>query len=211
MCANYLPASPRALPKHFNAPEPTFGYAEVYPGGMAPLIVSAGGARATVPAVFGLLPHFAKDLRFARRTYNARSETVSEKPSFRNAWSRHQFGLAPVQAFFEPCWGDGKAVRWRIQRKDDMPFGLACIWSLWRHEDIERHSLALLTINAEASPLMRQFHRPEDEKRSVVVVPAERFIEWLSADATKARQMLQQIDGSAFMAVPDPKTGRKRD
>lgn len=34
---------------------------------------------------FGLIPHWATDSRIARNTYNARSETVAEKPSFRDA------------------------------------------------------------------------------------------------------------------------------
>ena len=44
------------------------------------------------PALMGasLVPAWAKDAKIARSTYNARSETVGEKPSFRDAWKRGQ-------------------------------------------------------------------------------------------------------------------------
>lgn len=211
MCANYTPAPPPSIRLHFDAPEPTFGYAEVYPGGMAPLILAAGGARITVPAVFGLLPAFAKDPGFARRTYNARSETVALKPSYRHAWGRRQFGLAPVQAFHEPCYEGGKAVRWRIQRRDGASFGLACIWSLWRLDGIERHSLSLLTVNADRHPLMSRFHGPDDEKRSVVVIPPARYADWLNApDGDTARDLLRLFDAGEFIALANPRPGRSK-
>ena len=53
---------------------------------------------------FGLIPHWSKDNKIARHTYNARSETVAEKPSFRDAWKRGQHCIIPVQSFFEPDW-----------------------------------------------------------------------------------------------------------
>lgn len=51
---------------------------------------------------FGLLPRWAKDFKFSSYTYNARTETVAEKPSFRHAWKYSKFCLVPVQDFYEP-------------------------------------------------------------------------------------------------------------
>ncbi|MDN5873385.1 MAG: SOS response-associated peptidase [Sinobacteraceae bacterium] len=199
MCANFEPAPKADFRLHFDAPEPGFGYAEVYPGGTAPLIIASERGRMTVPAIFGLLPSFAKDMGFARRTFNARAETVAEKPSYRQAWARHQFGIAPVQAFYESCWETGKAVRWRIQRQDGEPFGLACIWSLWQQERVARYSLSLLTVNADGHPLMTRFHRPGKEKRSVVVVSPDKLEGWLTGK-TDTRVQLRPFDARAFTA-----------
>jgi putative SOS response-associated peptidase YedK len=72
-----------------------------------------------------------------RQTYNARSETVAEKPSFRSAWRKRQFCLIPVQAFYEPNYEDASAapVRWRIERGDGEPFCVAGLWEMaWREE-----------------------------------------------------------------------------
>jgi len=39
----------------------------------------------------------------------------------------------------------------------------------------------MLTINADEHPLMKQFHKPTDEKRMVVILPEDRYDEWLNA------------------------------
>jgi Uncharacterized conserved protein len=212
MCANYLPATGASIRLIFEAPEPDMQFGEVYPGGLAPLIrLDDAGNRITVPAVFGLLPHWAPDLTFARRTYNARSETVATKPSYRRAWARRQFGLAPVQAFFEPNYESGRAVRWRIQRADEAPFALACIWDRWQRPNGEvLESLSLLTVNADRSDLMRRFHRPEDEKRSVVVVPRASAQDWLeAADDATARAWLVPLAGKEYVPEMAPRGAPK--
>ena len=48
-------------------------------------------------ACFGLIPFWSKDTKIARMTYNARTETAHEKPSFRQAWSRRQWCLVPME------------------------------------------------------------------------------------------------------------------
>jgi len=54
--------------------------------------------------MFGLVPHWGDPVKLSRMTYNARTETVSEKPSFRNAWKRRQFGLIPVYRLDRDPW-----------------------------------------------------------------------------------------------------------
>ncbi|MDB5772473.1 MAG: response-associated peptidase, partial [Burkholderia sp.] len=61
----------------------------------------------------GMVPHWA-DIKLARQTYNARTETVASKPSFRNAYKRGQFCVLPVSSFYEPSYESGKAARWEI-------------------------------------------------------------------------------------------------
>ncbi|BEP92027.1 hypothetical protein GmRootA79_04110 [Acidovorax sp. A79] len=121
--------------------------------------------------MFGLIPGWAKDRNIGRRTYNARTETVAEKPSYRTAWRRRQMCLVPMERFFEPCWETGKAVRWSIHRQDCEPFTVAAIWDSWTDrvtgEIVE--SFSMLTINEDGHPIMGWFHKPADERRSLVV------------------------------------------
>ena len=110
------------------------GYPELaYPGYLAPIVVKSqeSGRIACGLARFGLVPAWARDATIGRRTYNARSETVAEKPSYRAAWRRRHFAIALADGFFEPCYESGRAVRWRITRADGAPFGIACIWDRW--------------------------------------------------------------------------------
>ena len=100
---------------------------------------------------FGLMPFWAKDPTVARRTYNARSETVAEKPSFRHAWRQRQYGLVLVDHFYEPSYESGKAVRWKIELASGDPFGIACLWERWTDPASGELvvSFAMLTVNAD--------------------------------------------------------------
>lgn len=150
---------------------------------------------------FGMIPHWAKDDRIARQTYNARSETAHEKPSFRDAWRRAQHCIIPAEAIYEPDWRTGKAISTRIARADGHPMGIAGLWSEWRNPLGERiHSFTMLTINADAHPVMRQFHKPGDEKRMIVILPESEYDAWLQAPAADSRDFLRPFPAEAMVA-----------
>ncbi|MEN9905563.1 MAG: hypothetical protein RLZZ555_2128 [Pseudomonadota bacterium] len=159
-------------------------------------------AMEAMAGVFGLIPHWSKDMTIARRTYNARSETVAEKPSYRDAWGLGRRCIIPADAFYEPDWRSGKALPTRIARADGLPMGIAGIWTGWRSPDgsIVR-SYSMLTINADDHPLMRQFHKPQDEKRMVVILPEERYQDWLHAPLDRASEFLQQYPTDALTST----------
>ncbi len=153
----------------------------------------------------GLVPAWAANKpKFGLKTYNARSETVAEKPSYRNAWKRKQFGLALMQGFYEPNYDTGKAVRWRIKRVDGHPLAVASIWERFiDHSTGEiRFSFSMLTINATLHPMMKQFHAPEDEKRSIVALQDGEYQPWLASNHDQALALLK-------LAPRPQKTGSK--
>lgn len=210
MCANYKPTSPAEMEDVFGALRAEFDYKpETWPGYDAPILLASGNHRdELVPAraMFGLVPHWAKDTKISRQTYNARSETIAEKPSYRHAWKERQFCLVPVQHFYEPNYECGKPVRWAIERADGRPFALAAIWETKRLDGEELRSFSLVTTNATDHALMRRFHAPEDEKRSVVVVDPTKYQDWLRApDDSSARALLKSFDAGAFTARADPR------
>lgn len=204
MCSNYRPPNSEVL-SQFKIGLPSFDFGECYPGMIGPFL-SNGRPDAWLPGTFGLLPHWAEP-KLAKMTYNARSETVAEKPSFRNAWRNRQFCVIPVQAFFEPNYESGRPVRWRIEREDGKPFGLAGLWeSRYGNEGESAWSFTMLTINADEHPLMHRFHKPGDEKRSVVVLDDDAWQAWLQASQENvARGFLQQFNPGRFRAVVDPR------
>lgn len=207
MCTNYRPTARDLIAEQLAIEAPGFAWeAEVWPGHAAPLLRGRGAARECLKACFGLVPYWSQDTKIARMTYNARSETVHEKPSYRQPWARRQFGLVPMTAFYEPSYESGKAVRWRIERADAAPFLVAAVWDRWvaRPTGEIVWSFSMLTINADAHPLMRRFHKPGDEKRSLVVIDPARADDWLHADADTARALLQPFDAAAFRARAEP-------
>lgn len=213
MCANYRPTSRDLLWQRFAVSPPSEDYQlEVWPGYAAPIIrAEAGGERECVLARFGMIPPWARDAAIARKTYNARSETVAERPSFKHAWRRGQFCLVPMEAFYEPCWESGKAVRWRIRLANYEPFAVAALWERWRNpvSGEAELSFTMLTLNADAHPLMRRFHRPAAEKRMVAVVPPEAYDDWLHATAQFGRTFIEPYPAEAMAAQPDPLPPRR--
>lgn len=144
--------------------------------------------------LFGLVPHWATDAKITKSTYNARSETVAEKPSFRDAWKRGQHCIIPADAIFEPDWRSGKAIATRIERSDGEPMGIAGLWSAWKAPKGEMvHSYTMLTINADGHELMMRFHKPTDEKRMVVVLPRDRYASWLNAKPMESMDFMRHF------------------
>ncbi len=197
MCSNFEPIKRTEAPwvkTHFGCELPAEDWrAEAYPTYPAPFIYSDDGKPRCELAQFGLVPHWATDKKkFGLRTYNARSETVHEKPSYRSAWKERRFGLVLVNSFYEPNWETGKAVRWRIKRTDNQPAAIASIWERIIDKETGEilFSFSMLTINATEHEVMKHFHKPEDEKRSVVVLNDHKYLPWLNADSTQAKSML---------------------
>lgn len=143
---------------------------------------------------FGLIPHWAKDTKIARQTYNARSETAHEKPGFRDAWKLSRHCIIPAEAFYEPDWRSGKAIPTRIARTDGKPMGIAGLWSGWKSPDSGEilRSFTMLAVNADDHPFMRNCHKPQDEKRMIVILHEDEYDAWLSAPPEESRYFLRQ-------------------
>jgi putative SOS response-associated peptidase YedK len=175
MCSNFQSVTPKHndwVKTHFQCELPLADWhEEIYPSYLSPIIWLDDGQPRCELAHFGLVPAWATDRpKFGLKTYNARAETISEKPSYRTAWKKHQFGLAIMQSFYEPNYASGKALGWRIKRQDGSPIAVASIWE--RYVDHQTGeivcSFSMITINATRHPVMQQFHGSHDEKRSIV-------------------------------------------
>lgn len=142
MCSNYDSVTKtERLKLHFGVNAPPGIKSQVWPLYHAPFIRrhphhdvgdEAVPPREALAGLFGLIPHWAGEVTFGKRTYNARSETVAEKPSYRDAWRLGQHCIVPVENVYEPDWRSGKAVPTRIQRRDDKPMGIAGLWAVNR-------------------------------------------------------------------------------
>lgn len=215
MCANYQPVTAQdRLNGFFGVQRPKDELPpEVYPGGLSPFIVRAADrvelARDLRIGQFGLVPFWAKDLAFGRRTYNARSETAHEKPSFRDAWRQGRRCIVPVEAVYEPNWETGKAVRWRISRRDGAPMGIAGLWGWWRAPNDpsgrEWLSFTMLTINADGHAVFQRMHRPGEEKRMVVILDEADYDAWLEAPTPRLREFLKPYPAERLEAHPAPR------
>jgi putative SOS response-associated peptidase YedK len=83
--------------------------------------------------------------------------------------------------------------------------GIAGLWSEWRGPDGRSLlSFTMLTVKADQHPLMRRFHRPEDEKRMVVVLHEAQYDAWLDATSERLGEFLVPFPDEALQAQPAP-------
>lgn len=117
------------------------------------------GARMAEPARWGLLPRWAKDASFGSKTFNARSETVAEKPSFRDAYKKRRC-LVPSNGFYEWEKRGTKKLPWYFHLPDQRLFAFAGLWERWMdpETDQEVRSFTILTLAAN-DDLERLHHR----------------------------------------------------
>lgn len=203
MCSHYQGLKTAEQYKGFRvAPPAELGRHDIWPGYASGFIRrhphadvgdEAVPAREALTGRFGLVPPWAKDLKAKLSTFNARSETAAEKPTFRDAWRRGQFCIIPAEAIFEPDWRSGKARAARISRADGEPMGIAGLWSEWRSAEGEIvYSHTMLTVNADDHAFMRNYHKPTDEKRMVVILPEDSHEAWLTAKPGQGMEFMRQ-------------------
>ena len=121
---------------------------------------------------WGLIPHWSRDRRIGNRMINARSETVEEKPAFRNPF-RTRRCLIPCSGFFEWNQTGSRKQPYYIRRHDGLPLAFAGLWDRWQdHEDGTIETFTILT--TEPNELMRPLHN----RMPVILRPSD-YALWL--------------------------------
>lgn len=214
MCVNYLAVGRQLSFEFFHASPTPLEHGEewrdeVYQDYLAPFIVhDRHGRRRAVAGNYGFVPQRYCPPGVRLSTMNARAETVAQLRSYKEAWAEGKLCLVPMHAFFEPNWEQGHHVRHRIGMLDESPFAVAGLYRSWHEADgsISR-SFTQLTINADDHPLMRRFHKPDDEKRSLVILRPDDYDAWLACkDPALARALLQPYPAELMRAEAVPRT-----
>jgi putative SOS response-associated peptidase YedK len=220
MCTRYISPEAAEIERfwHVGREQPwrwPEGPIDVFPSYQAPFIravrESSEPRREMVVGQWNLIPWFAEEPKLKYSTCNARSEELSAKSSFKIPWAKGRRCIIPATMFFEPNWETGKHISWAFRRVDGDPWGLAGIWNIWTNKKTgEAHeSYSMLTLNADAHPLMNRMHRPDlkrpphmQDKRSVVPIAAEDVDAWLFGTIEEAQSLVRLAPVEAFEAGP---------
>jgi putative SOS response-associated peptidase YedK len=142
-------------------------------------VIERGGKRELLPMRWGLIPSWwskpLKEMKVA--TFNARVETVAEKPVFRDAFKRTRC-LIPASGYYE--WNDepdGKQPYY-FTRRDEQPITIAGLWDTWHDRQAGETIKSCAMIITDANEFVGEVH-----DRMPVILEANQFEPWLSGSA----------------------------
>ena len=147
---------------------------------------------------WGLVPSWAKDVRFGDRLFNARAETVATTPAFWAAFRKRRC-LIPADGFYEWKRRGKDGGPWYVRRRDQAPFAFAGLWEVWRtllDDPLESCTIVTTTPNA----LMQPIHH-----RAPVILDRADFTAWLdpdNQDLDALKQLLAPWAPDEFEAFP---------
>ena len=136
------------------------------------------GGRALDLLKWGLIPHRCSDPLGGRKPINAKAESVSRLPTFRDAYAVRRC-IVPVDGFFE--WraikSAGRKQPYAIAMKDGSPFGLAGLWENWRNPNTGEWERTFAVITVPSNDLVSQIHN-----RMPAILTPESYDHWLGLE-----------------------------
>ena len=158
----------------------------ISPGQQATAIIHDHDKNRLVNYRWGLIPSWAKDPSIGNRMFNARAETVAEKPSFERAFQKRRC-LIPADGFYE--WQKLGKIKspLRFSLKSNQPFGFAGIYETWISPEKEPVNTCTI-ITTESNELIRPIH-----DRMPVIVPKDKEALWLDPDNRHQKELLSLL------------------
>jgi putative SOS response-associated peptidase YedK len=195
VCGRFaLFASPELLAEYFaltdaEAPDLVPHY-NITPGqDVAAVRFDRDGKRRLVALRWGLVPFWAKDATIGRRLVNARLDSLSSKPAFREALTRRRCLIA-ASGFYE--WGEGPQKTRQpffVRPRHDPLLALAGLWERWRSPDGTTLESCVI-VTTEANALLAPVH----DRMPLTVARADHD-RWL--DAATSASSIAELAASA--------------
>lgn len=146
-----------------------------------------------------LIPGWAKKLEYKYPTFNAVSETVHEKPSFRTPFKKGRRCLIPADGFFE--WKGEKNAKqpFYIHMRERNVFAMAGLWERYEGEEGVLETCTILT--CPANDLIRPIHA---RNRMPVILDREHWEAWLdpASDPEGLKSLFQSYPDEKMAAYP---------
>jgi putative SOS response-associated peptidase YedK len=144
MCSKYSRKNKSVKIGKKEIPIPANPQPVIRPTDRASIIRSGSSGLEIAELRWGLIPHWAKDPKIGAQCINARAETVSEKPAFRDPF-RQRRCLVPADSFFEWQTQGRRKIPWRFERPDREGFCMAGLWDRWKSPDGPLETFTIIT------------------------------------------------------------------
>ena len=132
---------------------------------------------------WGLIPFWVKNQEQARKlmfnTFNAKSETIFEKPSFRTSIKTKRC-LVLVDGFYEWKQLKGDKFPYYIKLANSEAFALAGVWDTWENKQTGEKKNTFSIITTSANKLLEEIHNTK--KRMPVILKRQDEKKWLEQD-----------------------------
>lgn len=148
-----------------------------------------------VPMRWGLVPSWwKKKLKETPSTFNARAETVAEKPMFRAAFKRRRC-LIPASGYYE--WQGTPAGKqpYYFTARDGSPLTIAGLWDEWKDTETGEPLKSCTMIITAANTMVAKVH----DRMPVLLGPKD-FEAWLSCDV--GTELLKPAPNNALQMWP---------
>jgi putative SOS response-associated peptidase YedK len=158
----------------------------ISPGQPVSAVIRRDNQNSLVHFRWGLIPSWAKDPSMGNRMFNARAETITEKPSFRNAfWKRRCLIIA--DGFYE--WQKAGRARkpFLFSLKSGNPFGFAGLYESWEAPDRQLVNTCTI-ITTQPNELIKPIH-----DRMPVIVPADQHVIWMDPENQNQKALLSLL------------------
>jgi putative SOS response-associated peptidase YedK len=166
------------------------------------VVVQRDERRAVTAYRWGLVPHWATDLRTGSRMFNARAETITTSPAFRDSFQRRRC-IVPVDSFYE--WRRLGTIRqpYRVVRDDGRPLALAGLWAGWHDSatDAVRRTFSIITTTPNAA--IAGLH-----DRMPVILPDDTWERWLAPVLAEPAELLGLLVPTEDVALRIHAVGR---
>jgi len=152
---------------------------------------------------WGLIPFWTKTVKDAAeirlKTFNAKAETLKEKPSFRHT-IKNQRCLVLTNGFYEWQHVGKEKIPYFIQLKDDIAMPMAGLSDTWTNQITGEILNTFTIITTAANPLMEKIHNTK--KRMPAIITGENEHIWLdsSLDESNVLKLLNPFDEKLMLA-----------
>ena len=143
-----------------------------------PIVLNSNAAQIVTDFSWGLLPVWAKDASFRKNTLNAKIETVSEKPSFKNNLNNRC--LITATSFFEWRWLDEKGKnkqKYQIFTENEI-FFFAGLYDIHTNLNSGNKVKTFTMLTTVANETMQYIHN--HKKQMPIILNKKDEKEWLS-------------------------------
>jgi len=151
---------------------------------------------------WGMVPPWSREAGSRYATFNARSESVADKPAFRHAWENSQTCLVPALGYYEWKGEKGNKQPYFIRPQNDEPVVMAGLWEHWTSQQQSLYSCTIIT--QPSGGKLADLH-----SRMPVMLELDQAEQWLNDGVAVFDLLLQEQNTEGLIFYPVDKAVNK--